>query len=477
MKRSVGWLILMWIINWPVFSQNVINGYAPQFVGQKVELYTYQDYVTLNRVKLGEGEVSPTDSMFRITYNTNATIKGIIQIDRTESSLYLVPGKNYTVYFPKSKEAAGVSNALTNLYFSDLDTTDLNYRILQYHQWFDMYIAYHEKEVQRGGFIACLDTFQTYVSEAYKEVKDPFFITYVRYDLAEMQQTNGGNASSEKRLQTFLNFIEPFPLYYENDRYMQFFLAFYDKEFREYLPATEEKIMKAIYQKSPTLLMLALKGDIFLANPEIRELVMVDKLGKAFYREVEFRPNILTILDSVAHHSDYPYNAVVAKNVKAYITNLEPGYPAPAVQLKKPGQPEKGWTNYKGKFIYFNLFATWNEASVNDMEIIARMVPKYSEDIAFVSVCTDKDTATFNAFLKAHPAYTWDIFYVGEDEDLMGSFNITSVPNYYLFDQEGFIYQAPALSPAPNGKYQSIEGTLMNIQRALHPELPPRVGQ
>jgi hypothetical protein len=59
----------------------------------------------------------------------------------------------------------------------------------------------------------------------------------------------------------------------------------------------------------------------------------------------------------------------------------------------------------------------------------------------------------------------------------MGSFNITSVPNYYLFDQEGFIYQAPALSPGPNGKYQSIEGTLIKIQRALHPELPPRVGQ
>jgi hypothetical protein len=40
MKRSVSWLILMWIINWPVFSQNVISGYAPHFVGQKVQLFT-----------------------------------------------------------------------------------------------------------------------------------------------------------------------------------------------------------------------------------------------------------------------------------------------------------------------------------------------------------------------------------------------------------------------------------------------------
>lgn len=75
MNRSVGWLILMWITSWPVLSQSEIKGYAPNFVGQKVELYTYQDYVTLNRVKLGEGEVSATDSMFRISYKTNATIK------------------------------------------------------------------------------------------------------------------------------------------------------------------------------------------------------------------------------------------------------------------------------------------------------------------------------------------------------------------------------------------------------------------
>ncbi|MBK9192473.1 MAG: hypothetical protein IPM77_13760 [Crocinitomicaceae bacterium] len=43
-----------------------IVGYAPRFVGEKVTLYTYQDYVTMTKIKIGEGEVSATDSLFHI---------------------------------------------------------------------------------------------------------------------------------------------------------------------------------------------------------------------------------------------------------------------------------------------------------------------------------------------------------------------------------------------------------------------------
>ena len=460
-----------------VWGQNKIVGFAPDFLGEKVKLYTYQDYLTMNKVKIGEGVVSPKDSTFTISYETNSTLKGVIEIERTEASLYLQPGKDYEVYFPASDAPVSYKNAVTNMYFYSIDTLDINYRILQYHEWFDTYIAYHERDILRTGFLTYLDSFSLHASDYYKDAQDPFFITYVRYDLAEMQQTFGGNRNSEQRLETFLNYIEPYPVYNENDRYMKFLLAFYDKEFGEYLPKTEKEIMAAIHQSSPTLLMKALKSDIFLANPELRELVMIDKLGKAFYRESTFRPNIITILDSVANHANTQVNAVVAKNVKNYITNLEAGYPAPALQVSLDGQPPVGWSYYKGKFVYFNFFATWNDRSVNEMEIIAKLVPKYEEDIAFLSVCTDQDSSNFNAFMKAHPNYNWDIAYVGEDKTLMNAFKVTSVPSYFLIDQEGFIFSAPALAPSPNGEYESIEKTLFMIQKALHPEKPIRVGE
>lgn len=474
--KNTGLLIVL-LFTSICFGQNQITGFAPDFVGQAVKLYAYQDYLTLNRVLLAEGKVSPVDSTFQLTVNTNTTLKAIIEIDRTEASLYLAPNRNYNVYFPESVAPVSYNNAITNLYFSDLDTLDINYLILQYQQWFDTFIAYNERGIARHGFLAYLDTFQIYASEAYKTIDDPYFITYVRYDIGEMVQTFGGNGSSEQRLEIFLNYIEPFPVYFENDRYMKFLMAFYDKEFREYLPKTEAEIMGAIAQSSPTLLMKALKSDIFLARPELRELVMVDKLGKAFYNETEFRPNIITILDSVANHSKVQTNASAAKNVKRYITSLEAGYPAPAIAFQPSPGKSISWGNYKGKFVYFNFFATWNDRAVNDMEIISKLVPEYDEDIAFLSVCTDQDSSSFKAFLKEHPDYTWDIVYIGDKSPLMDSYKVTSVPMYYLIDQDGFIYSAPALAPSPNGKYQSIEKDLFMIKKALHPQDAIRVGE
>jgi thiol-disulfide isomerase/thioredoxin len=240
---------------------------------------------------------------------------------------------------------------------------------------------------------------------------------------------------------------------------------------------TEAAIMNAIHNESPTMLMQTLKSDIFLSNPALRELVMVDKLGRAFYREIDYRPNIIAILDSVSNQANSEVNAAVARNVKQYITNLEPGYPAPAIAFKSSKDEKVSWIDYRGKFVYFNFFATWNEDAMNDMEIISKLVPKYDEDIAFVSVCADKDSATFVAFQKEFPEYDWDIFYVGENETLMRSFKVTSIPNYYLIDQDGFIFMAPAFAPSPNGEYQSIEETLFKIKKALHPKEEFRVGE
>ena len=457
--------------------QVVIEGYAPAFIGKKVELKAYQDYVTETKVTLASAEVRASDSSFTIKTSVNSTIEGVIEIEKTDANLYLAPGATYNVYFPPSDEPKTYQNAVSNVYFYGLDTMDINYLVLQYHQWFDTYIGYYEREVARGQFLVYLDTFKLYAAEAYQDIKDPYFITYVRYDIAELEQTYGGNRKSEQRLQAYLEHIEPFPVYYENDRYMKFILGFYDKEFREYLPVTEEAILKAINQSSPTLLMKALRNDILLAKPELRELVMIDKLGKAFYREIDLQQNILTILDSVSTNGMSLVNANVAKNVKEYLTRLEPGYPAPQILLNPDGEAPVKWSDYRGKFVYFNFFSTWNDQAIRDMEIMSELYPNYMDDIAFLTVCTDQNKEDFTRFMEAHPNYNWDVYFIGSNHELMQSYGVTSVPQYFLIDQDGFIFAAPALAPSPNAKYQTIKQTLDKIQYALHPPERPRVGE
>jgi hypothetical protein len=461
-------------------QEQEIVGYAPAYAGEKVTLYTYQDYVTMTRVKLSEGYVSEEDSLFHLDLKTGATIKGVIEIGKTEAPMYLAPNTSYDVYFPKVEgQPISFQNNHTDILFFGLDSTDINYRILQYHLWFDTYIAYHEMDIARGQFLTHLDTFMIYASEAYKDVKDEYFLTYVRYDIGEMQQSFGGNNKSSKRMETFLNFIEPFPVYYENDKYMKFFRGFYSKGFKDFPPMVETEINMAIYNASPTRLMAALKKDVFLSNPEIREMVMIDQLGKQYYKRNDQKRNILVMLDSISRHAKYQVNATIANNVMTYLTSLEPGFPAPSIHFPNEEDSLKPitWGTYEGKFVYFNFFETWNTKSVSEMKIIHDLKKQYGEFISFLSVCTDADEAKFDKFVADNPAYDWDIIYVGDKSPLKADYRVQHVPSYFLIDQSGFIAVSPAPTPSPDGEYESIDKTFFYIKRAMSPTGGNRVGK
>lgn len=461
-------------------AQHQITGFAPAFVGQKVELFTYQDYITLTKIKLGEGVVSPEDSLFHVPLDIGATIKGVVQIGKTEAPLYLAPETSYDVYFPKVEgQAISFQNQRTDLMFFGLDTTDINYRILQYNQWFDAFIAYHEVEIARGQFLTYLDTFKIYAADAYKDLDDEYFITYVRYNIGEMQQTFGGNSRSSKRLETFLSYIEPFPVYYENDQYMKFFRGFYSKGFQDFPPTVEAEINVAISRASPTKLMAALKQDLFLSNPEIREMVMIDQLGKQFYKRNDQKRNILVMLDSLSFSAKNAVNATTAKNVLNYLRSLEPGFPAPMIELPNVEDPEEmiTWKTYEGKFVYFNFFETWNDEARADMKIIQELKKKYGEYVSFLSVCTDEKKDDFDSYVEENPEFDWDIVYIGRESHLREDYRVKMVPSYFLIDQSGFIAVAPAPKPSPDGEYESIDKTFFYIKRALTPTGGNKIGE
>ncbi|MCB9224813.1 MAG: TlpA disulfide reductase family protein [Crocinitomicaceae bacterium] len=457
-----------------------IVGYAPAYVGEKVTLYTYQDYITMTRMKLGEGQVSAKDSLFHIDLKVGTTIQGIIEIGNTEAPLYLAPNTSYDIYFPKVQgQPISFQNQYTDIVFFGLDTTDINYRILQYNLWFDTYIAYHEREIARGQFMAYLDTFMIYAADAYKDVQDEYFITYVRYNIGELQQSFGGNSKGANRMGTYINFIEPFPVYYENDQYMRFFKSFYSKDFSDYPPDMLAEINMAIYNASPTRLMTALKKDIFLSKPEIREMVMINQLGKQYYERNDTKRPVLMMLDSIANHAKFMVNATIAKNVITYLTSLEPGFPAPVIDLEiAPDNDEHiTWKKYEGKFVYLNFFETWNDQSIKEMRIMADLRRDYGPYVEFLSVCTDKKREDFDKYMKENPDYDWDIVYVGSDSPMKEDYKVQNVPTYFLIDQSGFIAMAPAPTPAPDGEYESIDKTFFYIKRALTQTDGKRVGE
>src|SRR5690606_22060553 len=134
----------------------------------------------------------------------------------------------------------GFQTKKTEIVYFNLDSTDINFRIIQYNSWFDMFVAMHQNSIGKANFHTYLDTFKVDVQAAYKDIDDQFFLTYVRYNIAEMDQAF--NTKGETRLNTFLTYIKPFPVYYENDQYMRFVKRFFAEDFGDYVPDIETSI-------------------------------------------------------------------------------------------------------------------------------------------------------------------------------------------------------------------------------------------
>jgi len=470
MLKKIVILFYVLMLSVVVNAQNkaVITGYAPQFVGEKVALYIFSDYVTQTRVKIGEAIVEQ-DSLFKIENPIQQTVKAIIEISNTESELYLQKNTSYNIeYYKPKNQAVSFVNQQVQIMFFGLDSTDVNYRILEYNNWFDTYIYYRQKQIIKHGFLSVLDTFKVYAYEQYKNVNDPYFINFVRYNIANMELSKINRKNKDSKQKAYMEYIRPYPIYTQNDQFMEYIKGYYPKDFESFSPHMKSSVFLAIGKSSPTRLMRALGKDPLLEKKELRELIMVNMLGNSYYKRGYNRANLITILDSVRVFSKYKTNSITAKNMLVYLTKLESGYPAPEINIEIATNEYLNWGNFKGRYIYVNFFANWNQTSLNEMKVIRELELKYGGDIEFVSFSVDKTKAEFDEFVKTNPNYKWNLVFLGEDHELLERFNVKTIPAYYLIDQKGFMAQSPALSPSPNGVYTSIDRTFYDINKKLH---------
>jgi len=449
-------------------AKGKIVGYAPEFYGETATLYAYTDFFTMTKVVIGEGVVGK-DSVFTIDNKVGTTMKTLLVIGKTQTELYVMPNASYTLeYFKPVNEVISFTNQNVTPIFYNLDSTDVNARILKYNNAFDKYIYYNRKNIARHGFKTYLDSFKILAYSAYSDMQnEPFFINYVRFNIAIMERANRKREENNAKVAEFFNYIEPYPVFPHNEQYIEFIKGFYDDNFDSYNTSIKAGVILAIDNQSPTRLMEALKKDKFLQKEELREMIMINMLGSSYYKRSYSRQNISVILDSVSTFGLYKSNRVMAKNMINFLTRVEKGYPAPEINMELDSGKVLSWKQFEGRFVYVNFFATWNQPSVNEMKLIESLKEKYGEYISFVSFCVDESEEKFKAYKTAHASQNWDIYYIGKKSDLMEKFNVVTIPAYYLIGQEGEMALSFANGPAPDGVGLTIEVTFDYIKTEM----------
>tara|TARA_B100000508_G_scaffold55003_3_gene42661 strand:- start:25190 stop:26602 length:1413 start_codon:yes stop_codon:yes gene_type:complete len=452
------------------FTQSIttVEGFAPTYVGEKVEIFAFEDYVTRVKDKLAETEVKE-DSTFELTFYNEITRKLRVDIGDNHFLMYAQPKSDYKVYVKGfspylSKEARKVE---VEFFFIDLDSTDINYKILMFE---DRQLSFLKENYKRSSmdtpeFVAALDTFKLRCTNDYEEDTSRYFKNYVRYSFASLD--NLAYKGNRNRFEKYDFYIKPQTVLYQNDRYMDYILKYYDNYSFQLSNDLNQEFYDGIIQASPTLVMNALGKDYALDNIRLREVVMLKMLGDVFYSDDYPQTNILTMLDSISENALFEKNKSIASNLKYRLLELVPGAEMPDFVFNVDGE-KKGKNDFEGKHLYIQFVRKDAEKSERDLPLVKPLFTKYGKYTDFLTVVVveeeDELLESPDEFIKEHNI-SWNIAVVDENDPILDRLGIAAFPQYILMDAAGYVVQAPALTPRPNNEYETIEKVLFNIHK------------
>jgi thiol-disulfide isomerase/thioredoxin len=461
-------------------AQVNIDGRAPGYKNQEIELVTASDYIS------GKGQVV---ARTRVDENGNFRFKSMIEYtarfklvcNNTEAILYTEPGANYNVEFPLPDDKSKDNPVkFVSLLFDTLPVYDINNLILDFNSRADDFIYYNFNIIGNDLFAKRLDTFKIYLSKVYDQIKNhAYFSDYVAYSVAEMEMLGPPKKDQPvHELYVYMEYLNSKPVRYTHDKYMDFFNKFYEGVLKELNPVLEPKVISAInFYASPTLLDRILQRDPLLGNKRIRELVIIKSLKEEFYNQQFLSDQVLVMLDSLSRFSTYDEHQIIASNVIEQYTWLHAGFSAPDFLLKDHLDSTWKLSEMTGKHVYIGFWSVENTHSVNELQLLIQMHKKYKDYVSFVMINTDKDVNAWKNFLKKHPDYRWLNLNIVNGSDVIRDYKVTALPLYYLIDSKGKIMQSPALAPSPNGSFKSIDMVFHGIAQGFKKRNRTRVGE
>ena len=453
-----------------------ISGLAPAYVGKSIEVYTIADYFSFKENLLASSTVSE-DSTFSFTFNTSSTKKVIIRSNNNHGFLYIQPNGKYNIFLPEKNAYDPYRPTGNNVEigFFDLDSSDINYKILGFQRWLDDFTGktYFLKSRNATEYVDRLDRFKNNVEKAYKADTTTFFKTYVRYSIAGLD--NVSHAAERNRFEKHDFYIKYSPVSYENDAYMQYIRDFYQKMIPRLNGEVNNKVYAGVLKSSPTAIMKALGKDYTLINLRIREMIMLNALAETYHKGEFPQTNILQILDSVSERSLFKANGIIAKNLRDRLTELTPGMPAPDFVLTQTGMKTKTLLAYNKKYLYIHFADPNNSKSINQVVLLKALYEKYSEHVEFVTVYKDGNDLDSNG-VSILESCDWDVYALSTGNSMWNRYRINAYPQYILIDPTGHIVASPALGPTPNGEYKTIDKTFFEIRKRYLLENDPDKG-
>ncbi|MCC6701280.1 MAG: hypothetical protein IT221_07135 [Fluviicola sp.] len=447
----------------------VIKGYAPKYIGKQVEIYQTADYISMTQVRIASATVE-ADSTFTCSFFLKETQKLTVVSNNNKGTIICEPGGSYEIFMPDRNpyDPYRPAGNLIELTFFNMDSTNINYKVLQFNQWTDQFIAtYYTKNNTDGPFFSQrLDTFKLILQDYYKaDTLNTYFNYHRRFTIAKIDDLRF--LGSRNQYEKYDFYIKNTPVVYESEAYMEYIKHYYDKFMPRVNMNTNNKVYLALLKSSPTLIMRALASEYTMQhNFKLREMMMIKILSESFYDKEYPQTNILTVLDSLQKKSAFEGNRIIAENIYKRLTELTAGGKAPDFTVVDNGTVHD-LQKYKGKFLYVFFVKPGTPEINKQLDLLVPIFHRYSKNIQFLMVIRDDGTSKPDELKTMKAAYPWESVVVGSNHSILTNYQIVTYPIYILIDPIGYVVAAPALGPLPNGQYETIDQTFFKINKAI----------
>lgn len=464
-------LVIFFLTPFLLVAQNLkITGVAPEFVGEKVELKIYQDFISQVGETLAETKVN-ADSTFSLEAEVDTFHLAYLQIKNSFGKIYLQPGGSYKILYPGPqllKDKTTASNQIQLIFEEIPPITDINVLTLDFDRQSDRFLAWYYVDIGSDHWKDTLDLFKRYIVQRYDTIQNLYFMDHVLYSFGELEQIGIPNESADyNKYMTYDIYLRNKPVRYQQEMYMKLLKEMYNGilSARSMTKEMELSLYKNVLNENLTAIKELARNDRLIETERMAELAILINVREMYYSRNFPRKKILTLLDKIADSTSFEEHQLIAKNIKSRLNKIQRSYPIPELTLTDKNGDTLPIFISNEKFYYINFFETWSSTSVSEMIVMKELKEEFGEQIEFVSICLDPNKKNYDDFMyKYRKEFNWKILWAVDAQYAKDLFNIGSYPEYFFIDPIGTVLMAPAYRPTPSSNGVSIRQAMVRIK-------------
>lgn len=455
MKNFLLIFLLQGIIT--TFGQVHIIGYAPQFIAKRFSIWKEEDFISKKR-QIVQDTVVNEKGIFKFKLPPGPIEKYYVGMDDIYGYFFVQDGATYKIEFI-SDNPQNLSYNLKEeieLNFYDLDSNDINYKILGFEAWLDYSLSeLHFEENNEAQILRKISLVKLQIMKDAQKDSSAFFREYLRYSIG-MNIDNMPYVGAPSPEDKFKFYFHDKPILYSNPYFFSYFESYYDQFISQLGTESANDYFKALVALDTKKQDIIIKSHPCTGDSALRSLIQLYILYQAMYSNFIPKSVIKANLKLQSENAVTSFHRQIAKNLIEKYTNLEIGDPFPFDQLNA--------NPIENKFVYVHAYNPSNMQCIQELSALKKLKLTYGNKIEFLTLYVDKPVMN-EAERKALDNITWKKIAIPGDDSIWNKLGITTFPYYLMLDKDMNLFISPALSPTPNGKYETIEKTFFDLTK------------